>query len=298
MKITLTGSLGRIGTPLIRILIKEGHAVTVISSNPARKNEIKEIGATPAIGKLQDTYFLASTFEGADVAYTMAPPANYFDQDFDLLDYFKELGSSFAKAVRESNVKRVINLSSIGAHLDKGNGILEGTYHVEKSLNGLPKDVAVTHIRPTEIYYNLFQFVPMIKEHGIIGSNLAEDNINSWVSPLDIASCVAEEINAPSDGKSVRYVASEELINAELASTLGVAIGKPDLQWVMITDKQLLQSFEGVGMQPAIAQGMMEMYASIRSGLLYEDYNLHRPKSYGNVKMKDFAREFAAIYNQ
>lgn len=298
MKITLTGSLGRIGTPLTQILIKEGHHVTVISSTPARRNEIAELGAVATIGKLQDIDFLASSFTGADVVYTLTPPANYFDHDLDLPSYFKELGNSFAEAVRKSGVKRVVNLSSIGAHLDEGNGILQGTYYVEQCLDRLPQEVAVTHIRPTEIYYNLFQFVPLIKEHGIIGSNLKEDNVNAWVSPMDIAVCIAEEINVVSSGRKVRYIASEELTYGELAGILGAAIGKPDLKWVMITDGQLLQSLESAGMQPAIAQGMVEMYAAIRSGLLYEDYNLHRPHIFGSVKMKDFAQEFAAVYHQ
>ena len=33
MKITLTGSLGNISKPLAEILIKNGHEVTIISSN-------------------------------------------------------------------------------------------------------------------------------------------------------------------------------------------------------------------------------------------------------------------------
>ncbi|WP_422083509.1 NmrA family NAD(P)-binding protein [Ulvibacterium sp.] len=298
MKITLTGSLGRIGTPLAQILIKEGHTVKVISSNPARTNEIKALGAIPAIGKLQDTGFLASSFKGADIVYTLTPPADYFDHGLDLLGYYKELGNSFAEAVLKSGVKRVVNLSSIGAHLEKGNGILEGTFHVENSLNNLPEDVSVTHIRPTEIYYNLFQFVNMIKEHGIIGSNLAEDDRNAWVSPRDIAAAIADEIDTlPSSSRKVRYVASEELTYKEVARILGSAIGKPDLQWVMITDDQLLQSLESAGMQPTIAKGMVEMYEAIHSGLLYENYNLHKPETFGNVKMKDFANEFATVYN-
>ncbi|MEO9872092.1 NAD(P)H-binding protein [Ekhidna sp.] len=156
LNLVLTGSLGNIGKPLTEQLVKDGHSVTVISSNPERSTEISALGATPAIGNLQDTPFLASTFRGADVVYTMVPPANYFDHDLDLLGHFKELGNYFAEAIRQAGVKRVLNMSSIGAHLAKGNGILEGTYHVEQRLNKLPQDVDVTHIRPTEIYYNLF----------------------------------------------------------------------------------------------------------------------------------------------
>ena len=90
MNITLTGSLGHIGKPLTHQLIAEEHTVTVISSNPARSKEIVAAGAIPAIGTLQDVDFLASTFKGAEVVYTLAPPANYFDHDLDLLGYFQD----------------------------------------------------------------------------------------------------------------------------------------------------------------------------------------------------------------
>ena len=131
-----------------------------------------------------------------------------------------------------------------------------------------------------------------------MASNLEESDLNVWVSPLDIAACVAEEISTPSTGRKVRYVASDELTYKEVASILGSAIGKPGLKWVMIPDDQLLKSLESAGMQPEIARGMVEMYAAIHSGLLYDDYNLHKPETFGQVKMKDFAQDFAAAYER
>ena len=298
MKITLTGSLGHIGKPLTQKLADEGHTITVISSNPSKRQEIEALGAIPAIGTLQDTNFLATSFQGTEAVYTMVPPANYFDHELNLLEYYQELGHSFAEAIRQAGVRRVVNMSSIGAHLDQGNGILLGTYHVENILNSLAKDVAIAHIRPTEIYYNLFSFVNLIKHQGIMASNLEVSDLNVWVSPQDIAVAVAEELNTVSSGRKVRYVASDELTYGEVASTLGLAIGKPDLAWVAISDDQLRTSLESAGMQPAIAQGMVEMYAAIHSGLLYEDYRLHPPETWGRIKMKDFAQEFAAVYHQ
>ncbi len=298
MKITLAGSLGRIGKPLTQKLVKEGHTVTVISSNPDRSKNIEALGAIPAIGALQDTNFLTSVFTGANLVYTIVPPANYFDQTLDLYQYFVKLGDSFKKAVEKSGVKKLVNLSSIGAHLENGNGILEGTYYVEKVLNSLPEDVAITHIRPVEIYYNLFQFIDLIKHQGIIGSNLDKDDVNAWVAPEDIAEVVADEILNITSGRNIRYIMSDELTYSELASIIGNAIGKPDLQWVKFTDEQVLESLINVGMQPAIAHKMVEMYAAIHSGLLYEDYREKDPKIEGEVKMKDFAREFTVLYNK
>ncbi|MEM8567758.1 MAG: NAD(P)H-binding protein [Bacteroidota bacterium] len=298
LKIALTGSLGNIGRPLSEQLVKDGHWVTIISSNPKKSEEISAVGATPAIGLLQDANFLASIFQGSDVVYTMAPPANYFDHNLDLLQYYKDLGNSFVDAVNKAGVKRVINLSSIGAHLKKGNGILEGTYHIEQSLNELPQEVAVTHIRPVEIYYNLFQYIGLIKSHEIMASNLAEDDLNAWVSLEDIANAVLEEIYAFPNERKVRYVVSEEITYKELASTLGLAIGKPDLKWVQITDDQLKENLITHRMQPKIAEKMTEMYSAIHTGLLYGHYSQNKPQKFGKVKLKDFAQEFAMAYQK
>jgi hypothetical protein len=51
-------------------------------------------------------------------------------------------------------------------------------------------------------------------------------------------------------------------------------------------------------MQPKIATGLIEMYAGLYNGLLAEDYNRNKPAVFGKTKMTDYAKEFAAIYNQ
>lgn len=296
MKITLTGSLGRIGLPLAQRLAAQEHDLTIISTDPARRAAIEALGARAAIGRLQDTPFLAGAFAGTDLAYVMVPPANYFDHGLDLLAYFKELGASFAEAVMQAGVKRVINLSSIGAHLSEGNGILQGTYYVEQSLNELPDDVAVRHIRPTELYYNLYSQIPLIKQHGMMSGNIAPEVVNVWVDEADIAAVVAEEIATPTPSRGIRYVASDETRGDELASSIGAAIGKPGLPWVEITDEQFRESLVGVGMNPSIAAGLTEMYAAIDSGLLYEHYREQGVGEFGPTKIADFAQTFAKTY--
>ena len=298
MKITLSGSLGHIGRPLTQELVQKNHSVTVISSNPERQKDIIDLGATAAIGSLEDADFITSAFEGADAVFCMVPPANYFDPHLDLLGYYEALGHNYANAIAQNGVKKVVNLSTIGGNLEKGNGILLGAHHVENILNALSSDVAITHIRPTEFYYNLFPQAQSAKANGFISSNIDADVTNSWVSPEDIASVVAEEITTPPSGRNVRYVASDEVTYRELVAILGKAIGNPDLKWVTITDEQMREGLEAAGMQPAVAAGMTEMYASINSGLLYEHYNLHKPAVIGQVKMNDFAEDFANAYRR
>lgn len=293
MKAIVTGSLGNISKPLTKELVEKGHTVTVISSKPEKQKEIEALGAIAAIGTLEDVDFLVSTFTDADAAYCMVPPNNYFDQNLDLIAYYCRLGSNYAQAIKQSGIQRVVNLSSIGAHLDKGSGILLGAHNVEKILNELSPHVAITHLRPTSFYYNLFGYVEMIKAEGFIAANYGADRIIPWVSPTDIANAIAEEIVTPLVGRKVRYVASEELTGNETASILGVAIGKPDLKWIIIPNEQMLSGLEAAGMNPQIAEGLVEMYASLHSGLLAEDYYLNKPTVMGKVKLTDFAKEFA-----
>ena len=295
MKITITGSLGHIGKPLTQELVRQGHSLTVISSKPEKQKDIEEMGATPAIGSLEDADFIATSFSDADLVYCMVPPANYFDHNLDLFGYYEKLGNNYVKAIEQSAVKRVVNLSSIGAHLDKGNGILLGTNSVENILNQLPEDVSITHIRPTEFYYNLLPQIYSAKNNGFIASNIGNKVVNSWVSPIDIASAIADEIAREATGRSVRYVASEELTYDELVAILGNAIGNPALKWLSITDQQMRDGLLSAGMNPTIAEGLTEMYSAINSGLLYEDYNKHKP-IFGKIKVKDFANDFASAY--
>jgi uncharacterized protein YbjT (DUF2867 family) len=132
----------------------------------------------------------------------------------------------------------------------------------------------------------------------MIASNYGAEDRVAWVSPIDIAAAVAEEIVTPLVGRKVRYVASDEPSCSEIASILGAAIGKPDLKWIVISDGQLQGGLEALGMPKPIAAAFVEMNASMHRGELYQDYFLNRPQVMGKVKISDFAKEFAASFRQ
>lgn len=294
MKIILTGSLGNISKPLATALVQQGHAVTVISSKPDNQPEIEALGAAAAIGKVEDVDFLTATFTGADAVYLMVPP------HFAVADsraYHQEIGRNYAQAVQRSGVRRVVQLSSWGAHLDQGTGGILGTHDVEEILREVP-GIALTHLRPTSFYTNLYTSVGMIKGLGMLGANYAGDINVAFVHPQDIAAAAAaEELATPATaaGQNVRYVASDERTADEVAHALGAAIGQPSLHWVAFTDEQMRENMVKNGVPATRAAEVVDIYASINSGKLGEDYWQHRP-ALGQVKLEDFAREFAAAF--
>ncbi len=325
MKIVVTGSLGHISQPLTKQLVQEGHAVTVISSKAGKKKEIEALGARAAIGTVKDTAFLTAAFTGADVVYCMLPPFDFMgNPHIDVREEARIIATCYADAIRQSAVKRVIQLSSVGAHMASGNGILAFHYVAEKVLKQLPPDVSITHMRPVGFYYNLYSFTDMIKgkgflegflgkfltlryyglmallqgKSGIILSNYGGDDMNAWVSPVDIAAAIADEINRPPAGRKVRYVASEEQTGYETATILGTAVGKPYMKWELISDRQMLNAMKQAGASDSVANDVVEMNAGMHSGVIFEDYYRHKPAEMGKVKMKDFAAEFAAAYQK
>jgi uncharacterized protein YbjT (DUF2867 family) len=299
MKIVITGSLGNIGKPLTKLLVAKGHQVTVISSKPERISEIQALGAISAIGTIKDAEFLTETFKSADAVYLMEAwegIGSLFDQDIDFMDEFKKIANNYVQAVQKSGVTKIIHLSSIGAHSNQGTGSLQVHHQVENILRTLPDNVSIKFIRPVGFFSNVYRWLPMIKSHGAIIQSYGGNQKEPWVSPYDIASTIASEMEKPFKGKTVQYIASDEVSPNEIAQALGQATGNNDLQWKVISSEELLDQMRSAGINEWIAKGMIAMQQAQGNGSLYEDFYLHKPKL-GETKLKDFAKEFAEVYH-
>ncbi len=131
----------------------------------------------------------------------------------------------------------------------------------------------------------------------MILANYGGDIINLMVSPNDIAAVIAEEMEKPFEGRTIRYIASEEPTSSEVAKILGEAIGKPYLKWGKISDKMLSNAMLRRGMNEKMVTGIVEMGVSGRTGKLYEDYYKHRP-ILGKTKLKEYAPVFAETFGK
>lgn len=300
MKIVLTGSLGRIGKPLTQNLVNNGHSVIVISSKPERQEEIEMLGAKAAIGSIQDVDFLINTFKGADAVYLMIAwdaIGNIFDKNINFPTEFINIAEKYKQSVKQSGVKKVVLLSSIGAHTNQGIGSLSVYKGMEDTMNQLPADVSIKFMRPVAFYPNLFRFMQSIRTEEAIIQSYGGNTKEPWVSPLDISNVIVEELEKPFEGRSFRYIASDEVSPNEVATILGEAIGNRKLKWQTVSAEQLLNGMQVSGMNEWVAKGFIEMQAAQGTGILYEDFYKNKPEL-GKVKMTEFAKEFASVYNQ
>ncbi|QMU29538.1 NmrA family NAD(P)-binding protein [Adhaeribacter radiodurans] len=295
MKYVVTGSLGHISKPLAEKLIQAGHQVTIISSSADRAAEIEKLGATAAIGSIEDTAFLKQTFTGADAVYTMIPPTITAP---DWKQYIANVGKIYAEAIQASGVKHVVNLSSIGAHMSEGCGPVSGLHFAEQALNNL-QNVNVLHLRPGYFYYNFLANAGMVKHMGIIGGNYGPNTKMVLADTNDIAEVAAEALlNLNFAGKNIRYIVSDERTTKEIAAVFGEAIGKPDLQWIDFSDQDTLGAMVQNGLPEEIAKNYTEMGVALRNGEMAADYYQQKPVPLSKTKLEDFAPTFAQAYEQ
>ncbi len=292
MKYVVTGSLGHISKPLVQQLVSAGHSVTVISSSADREHEITALGATPAIGSVTDVTFLTATFTGADVVYTMVPPT-WTASDWKA--HIHSVGKNYAVAIKASGVTKVVNLSSIGAHMPSGCGPVSGLYWVETELNALD-GVDVVHLRPGFFYSNFLSQLGLIRNMGIMGGNYGVDTTMVLVHTSDIADVAAGfMLNPQFAGKSFQYISSDECTTSYIAATIGAAIGKPELPWVNFSNEESLNGMLQAGLSNEVATNYTEMGTAMASGEMSADYTQHTPAK-GKISFSDFAKEYAAIY--
>ena len=295
MKYVITGGAGHISKPVVEKLLAGGHLVTVIGRNAENLKELVAKGATAAVGSVDDIKFLTKTFQGADAVYTMIPP-NMAAPDWK--SWIGQTGANYAQAIKNAGVKYVVNLSSIGAHMAEGAGPVSGLYRAEQALNAL-KDVNIKHLRPSYFFNNLLGNAGMVKQMNIIGSNFGGKNFKMvLVDTNDIAEAAVEELLTLNfRGNSIRYIASDERDINEVAKILGVAVGKPELPWVVFSNEQAYEGMIQAGLPQEVAKNYAEMGNALNTGTMSEDYWKNHPATLGKIKIEDFAKTFAAVYN-
>lgn len=294
MKYIITGSLGNISLPVTQNLIAAGHAVTVLSSNPAKKAQIENLGATAAIGSVQDLDFLQSAFKGADVAYLMIP------SDFSLEDYAAfqiEVADQYIQAIEATGIKNIVLLSSIGAHLRKGAGPIDALGYLEEKLAAVP-GLHVKILRPSYFFNNLYAQIGLIKNAGIAGSNFGDTDEKLVLTDTDdIAKIATEQLLAPfTEAQTITYISSDERHPSEIAAVLGAAVGKEGTPWIAFSDEDAYNGLLQAGLNESFATLYRDMGQALRNGTMQEDYWKTNTSVKGTFKLEDFAKRFAGAY--
>jgi uncharacterized protein YbjT (DUF2867 family) len=293
MKFVVTGAAGHVSKPLTERLLKKGHDVTVVGRSPKNLEGLVKLGAKTAIGDMGDVPFLRETFKRADGVYLMLPPM--WDSD-DQKKQSIRYADNFSSAIRANGVKNAVFLSSYGAHRLDDAGAISGLGLAEVVLNKLDS-VNVLSLRAGYFYSNLLLSLDLVKTAGHMGSMFAiPGGTFTMVDPDDVARVAAEALDKLNfKGHSHVYVISDLSGTDEIASLIGKEIGIPDLKWVKFPAEDFKKVLLNYGFADGAANDYVEMFATLDTGLLFEDIQKTRPKIEG-TPIEAFAKTWAAAY--
>ncbi|MGZ9843269.1 SDR family oxidoreductase [Weissella confusa] len=291
MKIAMLGSLGNVNRVAVPELLNAGHEVTLLTSSADRVAEIEALGAHAVVGSMTNLDDLVATLTGADVAYLMLTGR----ATGSLVAHGEMVGNLFKQAIETTGIKRVVNLSSVGADQGPEIGALYVYNIIEGLLASLPIDI--TFVRPVAFYGNLMGSIQTIKAQHAIINNFPASHRNAYVWPADIAKTVVDAILHPVAGQTVRYVVSDLFTGDELVAALQETLAMPDLKWVEISDEQALANMTAKGMPEAVATEFVKLGASQRNESAYTDLTAQMP-ALGDFKLADFLPIFKAAYNK
>ena len=132
--ITVMGATGNTGKKITEALLKAGDKVRALGRSESKLAELKRAGAEVLNGDATDDALLAKAFRGANAVYTLLPT------DQRSPDYRAEQdrqGEAIVNAIRGSGVRCVVALSSLGADLSEGTGVIVGLHAHEERLKRL-----------------------------------------------------------------------------------------------------------------------------------------------------------------
>jgi uncharacterized protein YbjT (DUF2867 family) len=289
----LMGANGNITSKAAKLLLQQGHKVRVIGRSATSLASLKQAGADIAIGDAQDAGFLTGAFKGAQAVYVMIPPSYGAP---DMREYQSRFGVAIAEAVIKSGVKRVVHLSSIGAHLPSGTGPIAGLHEQEQRLNKIA-GLDLLHLRPAYFMENHLHAVGLIAGFGVYPSMDKSDVPVAMVATQDIAVVVARELANPSKRGVLHLHAPKHYTFLEAAGILGSAIGKPDLKHVQADPAQAKAGMVQHGFSQNAADLFEEMALAMADGRIAKSFDTG-PAEVVPMTLETFASVFKTAFDQ
>jgi uncharacterized protein YbjT (DUF2867 family) len=184
----ITGATGKTGKVVTNILLDAGKKVRIICRDKAKAQELVIKGAELFQGDTSDVEFLKKAFAGAAAVYALIPQnwtsANYTAHQV-------KHANAMAEAMKACQVKYVVSLSSQGAHLDSGGGVVTGLGKMEKIFDAIP-GLNTLHLRPSYFMENTLGMIGLIKQAGIMGSPIRPDLKFPVIATKDIGEYAAK----------------------------------------------------------------------------------------------------------
>jgi uncharacterized protein YbjT (DUF2867 family) len=257
----IMGATGQVGGAALEALKQRGIALRAVSRDPTRA---RAPGVETVRGDASDTESLVAAFAGAEAAFVMLVPPY---QARDVLAESRAMARSIADAVRAARVPHLVALSSVGAHLGEGNGIVQALHDFEAALAGAAPSLAF--LRPGEFLENWAGVLPAAREAGVLPSGkLTLDKRHEAVSALDVGRVAADLLLDPRAGTRIVDLAGPMPCSPlDAAAILSRLLGRP-VTAVPSSREETVAALVAAGLGADYAGKLAELDEAINAGRL------------------------------
>ena len=281
----VAGVTGHTGKVVAETLLAQNKAVTVIVRSEEKGEPWLAKGAKIAITDLQDAEKLSGFLARAEGAYLLIPP-NYGNPDF--LAGQRKVAEALAKAVSDSMIPHVVFLSSIGAQLNSGTGLILVNHYGETELKPVARNL--TLLRPAFFMENWESQATSVKKEGVLPSFLIPEQKIPMIATRDIGLIAAECLLNPANGRRIVEIAGpSDYSPADIAVAAGSVLHRA-VRVQGLPVEAAVSAFTNLGFPPEVARLFAEMYAAINSGYVtYEQKDAEFKR--GTITELDVMRE-------
>lgn len=216
----IMGATGQVGGAVLETLKQRKAAVKAIARDPARAGGL---GVEVVRGEASDAASLAAAFKGAEAAFVMLVPP---PQAVDVLAESRAIAQAIAGAVRASGVPHLVALSSVGAQIASGTGIVQALHDFEAALSSAAP--SMVFLRPGYFMENWAAVLPAAQGAGVLPSAQKPlDAKGEIVSARDVGRTAAELLFEPRPGvRIIDFAGPAQYSPVDAAQVLSKLLGR------------------------------------------------------------------------
>lgn len=263
--ITIMGASGRVGGAVLDTLVQAGHLVRALSRNPPPETRPNvEWQAVEA----SDSAALASAFAGASAVFVMNPIAAGAE---DVTTQAARLSAAVAAALRQAGTRYAVALSSQGAHLARGTGIVSTLHDFEVALRDTPTQIAF--LRPAMFMESWLPAAAIASATASMPAFLAPlDRAIDAVSSVDVGRAAAGLLLSPQPG-IVNLTGPRRYSERDAAAILTRQMGR-SIRAEPVADTEIAAFHMAAGLGASFSEGIAGMYMALnRDGIPFEQGN-------------------------
>lgn len=290
--ILVMGATGKVGSKIVQQLLDNNQEVRCLARHFPNTEAFADVEFIE--GDSNNVATVTDSMRGCTAAFTMLPMN---PQTNELRFFQNKIGEVIAEAIEESGIRKIVNLSSIGADLKSDTGPIVGLHDQEERLNEITH-ADIIHLRPTFFMENLLSGIPSIISMNRYFGTISGESPLDMIATQDIAARASFLLMNPTfKSHSIEYLLGERTLTFnEILRALGQAIEKPDLEYVEVSEKEMRNTLIGAGLSPHVADAMNELSRSLGNGTINATVSRDRMNSTA-TSIEEFARTtFRAAY--